>query len=217
MGKLRELTSAARRGYLVRFVWGSIRKRFFFESTALGLRCDLHEELPSPSAKIPLTVRPLRDDERLLLAPTEGVDSPEDFYERMLRLRMFDSGMRTCYGAFAEDGGLAYVQWLIEPSQNDLVHDFFEGSFPRLKPDEVLLEGAYTFPSYRGQGVMSAAMAEVAGQGKERGYARAWTFVGEHNTPSLKGCRRAGFAEEVRRAERWRYFRHSFSFSPLAL
>jgi GNAT superfamily N-acetyltransferase len=216
MSKLRELGSALRGGYIASLAWRSIRKRVSFESTALGLRCDLGAGPPSPQAKIPLTVRPLRADERWLLSPKEGVDSPEDFYERTLRLRMFESGMRTCYGAFADDGGLAYVQWLIEPSQNDLVHDFFEGAFPPLKPDEVLLEGAYTFPSYRGQGVMAAAMAKVAGQGRDRGYASAWTFVGEHNTPSLKGCRKAGFAEEVRRVERWRYFRHSFSFSPMA-
>jgi GNAT superfamily N-acetyltransferase len=216
MSKLRELRSAARRGPLVTLAWRSLRKRVSYRSAARGLRCDLRSDLPAPAAKIPLTVRPLRPDDRELLRPEEGTDSPEDFYERLLRLRLFDSGLQTCYGAFTDDGRLAYVQWLIEPSQNDLVQGLFDSAFPRLEADEVLLEGAYTFPFVRGQGVMAAAMAAVTAEGKGRGFATAWTFVGEHNVPSLKGCRKAGYAEEVRRLEQWRLFRHSFSFGPLA-
>ena len=217
VSKVRELRSAPRRGYVVKFAWRSLRKRVSYQSTALGLRCDLRSDLPAPLARAPLAVRPLGPAERELLRSEEGTDSPEDFYERMFRLRMFDAGIQTCYGAFGDDGGLMYVQWLIEPAQNDLVHDFFEGMFPRLEPDEVLLEGAYTFPSARGQGVMAAAMAAVTAEGKKRGFATAWTFVAEHNVPSLKGCRKAGYAEDIRRVEQWRLFRHSFSFGALAV
>lgn len=214
--KLWELRSASQQGYVATLAWRSFRKRVSCRTTALGLRCDLRSDLPEPTAKIPFSVRALRADERELLCPDEDTDSPEDFYERMLRLRMFDAGLRTCYGAFADDGRLTYVQWLIESAQNDLVRDFFDGSFPRLAPGEVLLEGAYTFPSARGQGVMAAAMARVTAEGKKRGFTTAWTFVGEHNVPSLKGCRKAGYTEEVRRLEQWRLFRQSLSFEPLA-
>src|SRR4051794_5811673 len=215
MSKLRELQSAVRGGHVGRLAWRSLRKRIFYRSIALGLRCDLTADTPAIQAKIPLTVRALTEEDRAALEP-EKTDSANDFYERLLRLRMFDAGLRTCYGAFSEDGRVCYVQWLIEPAQNDLVHDFFEGSFPRLQPNEVLLEGAYTFPAFRGQGVMAAAMAGITDQGRARGFENAWTFVGEHNEPSLKGCRRAGYHEEVRRIEQWRFFRHSFSFTALA-
>jgi GNAT superfamily N-acetyltransferase len=213
--RIRELRAASGRGFATTLAWRSARKRVSYRSTALGLRCDLRSDLPDVTAKIPITIRALTDDERELLRPEQSTDSPEDFYERTIRLRMLDAGLKTCYGAFGDNESLLYVQWLIEPTQNDLVHGFFEGSFPRLAPQEVLLEGAYTFPSARGQGVMAAAMAEITAEGRKRGFATAWTFVGEHNTPSLKGCRKAGYAEEVRRVEQWRLFRHSFSFGPL--
>jgi GNAT superfamily N-acetyltransferase len=216
VNKLRELRSASREGHVGTLVWRGLRKRVAEQSSAFGLRCDLGSDLPKPTAKIPINVRPLQPDERELLRPDENTDAPGDFYERLHRLRMFDAGLQTCYGAFADDDRLMYVQWLIEPAQSDLVQEFFRGTFPRLASDEVLLEGAYTFPTARGQGVMAAAMAGLTAEGKKRGFSTAWTFVGEDNIASLKGCYKAGYAENVRRLERWRLFRHSVSFAPLA-
>src|SRR3954466_1806112 len=79
VSKLRELRSASNEGQVVTLVWRSLRKRVSYESTALGLRCDLRADLPTPTAKVPLSVRPLRPDERELLRPEKGTDTPEDF------------------------------------------------------------------------------------------------------------------------------------------
>ena len=40
-------------------------------------------------------------------------------------------------------------------------------------------------------------------------------FVAEENIPSLKGCKKAGFEPYLRRADRWRMFRHASTFGPL--
>ena len=40
-----------------------------------------------------------------------------------------------------------------------------KGELKALRPDEALLEFAYTFEKFRGQGVIAAAMATIAEQG----------------------------------------------------
>ena len=64
---------------------------------------------------------------------------------------------------------------------------------PRLAADQALLENAYTPPSHRGLGIMSAAMALIAEQAATVGARTVLTFVGLDNIASLKGCQRAGF------------------------
>nr|CAD6619098.1 N-acetyltransferase [Rhizobium sp. Khangiran2] len=67
------------------------------------------------------------------------------------------------------------------------------GGFPRLDEDTALLENAYTPPSHRGLGIMSAAMALIAERAASFGARYVLTFVGTDNVASLKGCQRAGF------------------------
>jgi RimJ/RimL family protein N-acetyltransferase len=86
-----------------------------------------------------------------------------------------------------------YMQWLMGSSCNDAIQSFFSGRFPILTADQALLENAYTPPSYRGQGIMSAAMSLIALKAKELGCRYVLTFVSQDNTASLKGCEKAGF------------------------
>ncbi|MFL5111096.1 MAG: hypothetical protein ACJ8DL_10390 [Microvirga sp.] len=52
------------------------------------------------------------------------------------------------------------MQWLMSSDQNWQIQTI--GAFPKLKPDEALLENAYTPASHRGLGIMPAAMALIA-------------------------------------------------------
>jgi RimJ/RimL family protein N-acetyltransferase len=90
---------------------------------------------------------------------------------------------------------------------------YFKGIFPRLAPDEALLEGAYTPAQYRGLGIMPAAMARIAEHGVAIGARWVVTFVSDDNIPSLKGCDRAGFSPFVRRVERWKGLRRTLTFT----
>jgi hypothetical protein len=62
---------------------------------------------------------------------------------------------------------------------------------------------------------MAAAMASIAERGTDLGARWVLTFVGTENTPSLKGCARAGFSTYTRRLQEWRTFRCRTSFRPL--
>ena len=96
------------------------------------------------------------------------------------------------------------------------MQDHFDGTFPVLTPDTVLLEGAFTPEAARGKRIMSAAMSMIAELGAtEHGARYVITFVGDDNLPSLKGCARAGFTPYIHRSRHWRAFRHSVRYSDL--
>jgi len=112
--------------------------------------------------------------------------------------------LRTCYLAVTEKDDICYMQRLIDSSQNHLR--------PRrmglvLQPDEMLLEWAYTFEKFRGLGIMSYAMAELAAFAGKLGARWAMTIVEKSNVASLKGCRNAGFRRYQLREQRWRALR----------
>ncbi|MBF6570439.1 MAG: hypothetical protein IVW54_16355 [Candidatus Binataceae bacterium] len=125
------------------------------------------------------------------------------------------SGIPTCYVATTNDGDLCYVQWLIISTGQELIRPFFKGQLKFFPADTVLLEFAYTFERFRGLGIMSAAMAQIAERGIELGARSAITYVAHRNIASLKGCARAGFLPFMLRYEKWRAFRLSQKFTNL--
>jgi hypothetical protein len=192
------------------------RKPFRSELIALGLRRDLDVPFPAPAAKIDLTVRPMVDRDREILfdLDTPGI-SGEERELRKSRSELAAEGVGTPYVAVTADGEPCYVQWLLRPDENEQLREYFNDIFPRLRPDEALLEGAFTPEAQRGKGIMPCAMAQIAEHGREAGARWVLTFVTETNIPSLKGCQRAGFSPYVRRTERWSGLHRSLTFAPL--
>ena len=62
---------------------------------------------------------------------------------------------------------------------------------------------------------MPCAMAQLAAKAGEKGARWAITFVSQDNIPSLKGCKRAGFAPFLIRKKEWRLFHSRITFTPL--
>lgn len=201
------------------------RRRFRSERLLYGLRRNLEVPFDAPKAKIDLTIRPLRPlDVRKLLdlrGDTHGSQigaAPRALrvHVRMQRLQFLEQGVGTCWvAALSHDDEPCYMQWLIPASDNARIASYFGGIFPRLEPDEALLEYAFTPERLQGQGIMAAAMARIAEQGKTIGARRVITFVDHANGAALKGCHRAGFAEYLQRRDRWRFFRRNPVFEPL--
>jgi GNAT superfamily N-acetyltransferase len=177
-------------------------ERIYSSRTDLLLRRDLSVACASrPALKIPLRLRELRESDIPRLAKCVP--------DRLPGLKQ----LRTCYLAVSEDDDICYMQWLIDSSQNHLR--------PRrvglvLRPDEMLLEWAYTFEKYRGLGIMSYVMSELAASAKSMGARWLLTIVEENNLASLKGCRNAGFRPFKVREERWRALRKVQNYGLLA-
>jgi GNAT superfamily N-acetyltransferase len=203
------------RGGRVSKAWTVIAGRLYSNSTSVGLRRDLTIPFAGAEAKIPITVRPLADtDDLSSLDPEPGLPA-DAAYSRLVQRRLLRSGLRTCYVAIVPDGKLCYMQWAIPSAENDRVRTVFGNLYPVLGPDEALLEGAYTPDSYRGKGIMGAAMAQVAERAADFGARWVITFVDEANPASFKGCIRAGFAPYLKRRERFRLFYRQVRFEPM--
>lgn len=169
-----------------------LRSRF----TRYGLRRDLSLKLDNPSAKIPITVRPLVGSDVPELLPTDLQADRQEQLEISWRRGFLEKGAKECFVAVDQrDGTPCYMQWLMRPADNDFILGL--RSFPALKPEEALLENAYTPVKYCGLGIMSAAMALIAERAVDFGARYVLTFVDQDNIASLKGCQRAGFSPHL--------------------
>ena len=197
-------------------LWQASREHLHSESKAFGLRRDVSVSFAAPDATIPITVRPIKptDVATLLEAGREEL-SGEAQRERLIRLRMIEAELPTCFVAVTENDEPCYMQWLIGCKDNDRIREIFRDRFPMLSPDEMLLEGAFTLEQWRGKKIMAAAMARIAEHAVDHDARWVVTFVGEENIPSLKGCNRAGFEPYIERRGIWRLFRHKSAFAPL--
>ena len=214
--QLKRATVLLRRGSWRR-VLRAVRRRLYSETVSYGLVRDLARPLEPRSARVPLSIRPLRasDVPDLLDMKAPGL-SGDEVFQRQHQLELVQLEIPTCYVAVTQDDRPCYMQWLIYATENPTIREAFHGHIPPLAPDEVLLEGAYTPEAHRGQGIMALAMARIAEQAAPMGARRAITFVLVDNIPSLKGCYRAGFFPSLVRRNRWRLFRSHTTFSPLA-
>ena len=120
-----------------------------------------------------------------------------------------------CYVALDSHGRPCYMQCLVRPSEMRKLCPFFEGSIPALAGNEVLLEFAFTHEAFRGNGVMTTAMAQIAEKVLDFGARWVTTYVAVNNIPALKACERAGFVPFEVRQDSWRFFQCHTTFTPL--
>ncbi|MGC1359014.1 MAG: GNAT family N-acetyltransferase [Xanthobacteraceae bacterium] len=163
------------------------------ELTRYGLLRDVSQKFNPPAAKIPLAVRPLNDrDLPALFGHASPASELTERLEVAWRHAFIEKGARGGFVAVDERSDTpCYVQWLLSPRDNGFIEKL--GGFPPLAEGEALLENAYTPPTFRGLGVMAAAMAQIAERASDFGGRKVLTFVATDNVASLKGCQRAGF------------------------
>ena len=178
--------------------------------TFLGLRCDLATLPPIRPAKIEITPAACATATFQGFRDELGRVSGTDFVEVFLRQSMCDAGVQTLYAATGPDGSPAFAQWLVTARDQGLLHSHQPGRYPILAPDEVLVEGLYTFCRFRRTGVSTNGMAQLLRVARADGARAAYTYVGDDNAPSLRGCANVGFTlDHVRLNSRRLGFRSS--------
>ncbi len=181
-------------GTLPSRIEGRLKLGLYKTAERYGLRRDLDLPLEKPSAKIPISIRPMRPADLDVLFPAD-ID-PAEREEAAPRRAFAARHMAGGFVAVDERSDTpCYMQWLLGAADNDFLKSL--NCFPELLPDEALLENAYTPPAYRGMGIMSAAMAAIAERAADFGARYVITFVMTDNIASLKGCQRAGFFPDL--------------------
>jgi hypothetical protein len=190
---------------------GAVGRRVYSPaSRSVVLRRDLDRPLASPQARTPITVRPATAADR---ACVSALLSELSGYERSTRERFLEHRIGTCYVAVNGAEEVCYMQWLIGPEHSHLLAAYT--NLPTLQDHEALLENAFTPVAFRGQGIMAAAMAQIAVRGSELGARWTLTVVREDNLPSIKGCIRAGFEPYMLKLDGWRLLRHEIRYTGL--
>jgi len=116
----------------------------------------------------------------------------DDKRELMSRLLFYRSGFRNCY-TIASDGATAFLEWIIFPAENEIIQKHYRTRFLPLESSEVMLENSFTFPAYRGRGLMPFATWQLLNKAKELGYRRAVTYIRKEKIDSLNHFLRMGF------------------------
>jgi hypothetical protein len=170
-------------------------EQVWYTKLFLGLRCEL-ESLPSVrSAKVEVRMEPRSTETFRGFEQERSRARGVDYLELLLRIGLCEAGVQTLYAA-EQDGAPVYAQWLVRAADQDRMHRHAPGRYPRLEPDEALLEGAYTFQDFRRMGVMADGMAQLLRIAAEEEARAVITYVAADNVPSLRGCAAVGFVAD---------------------
>jgi hypothetical protein len=188
--RIRELAARGDIGALI----GGASRAVARISLSVGLRRDLTLPHIAPAARCPFSLRVASaDDLSKVLSLSQPGLSLADQQAISVRMTQAEQCLGRAFVAIQADGHPCFVQWVLSEADNSCIATFFGGRFPPLKGGEALLENAFTPPAFRGLGIMPAAMSEIAESLGRDGFRTGLTFVASDNTPSLHGCRRAGF------------------------
>jgi len=193
-----------------------VKRRLYSTERSMCLRRDLGAPFDSPQAAVKVSITPLNEKhaEKLfeLESPNQDLSAVKDLINR---LNLYRARIGTCYTAVDDDGEPCYMQWLIGPHENQKLRELYRDGILQLRADEMLLEGAFTRGAFRGKGIMAAAMAHIAENGKGAGVRWVITVVKEDNIPSLKGCKKAGFEAYMLKTTQWRFFKSTSRYEVL--
>jgi hypothetical protein len=128
-------------------------------------------------------------NEIVALVPTLA---PSDRRDLLSFLRFWVDGFKDCYG-LRIDGNFAYLQWLVYPSVNELLRRQCGRRFRPLQSNEVMIENAFTFPAYRGWGLLPSVTVELLKQVREEGFTRAVCYVRKDRIQVLNHFLQVGF------------------------
>jgi hypothetical protein len=208
--RLQKLVTLAAKGEFSTITY-ALRVHLWSDKRCVILRRDLSQTIVHPKAPVTFSIRSYEQGDAAVLF---DADSPGGRAQQKTLENWMERGMKGCYVAALDDGRPIFKQWIFTPSDNAPLRDIFHGAYA-VEPGTVLLEGAYTPPRFRRLGVMPAAMARLAEEGRRFGARWALVGVGETNTSMIKAAQLAGFTPFRLASRRRRLFRLFVTYSEL--
>jgi hypothetical protein len=115
-----------------------------------------------------------------------------DRRELLARILFYKGGFKNCY-AIRANASVAYIQWIIYPSENDLLMAHHKHRFLPLARTEVMIENVFTSPACRGRGFLPFGSWQLLHMAREQGYSRAITYVRKDRIIALNSFLQSGF------------------------
>ncbi len=113
--------------------------------------------------------------------------------ELLVRLAFHEAGFKNGYIARTKAGELAHIQWLVYPDENDIIREHFSTRFYPVKDKHVMVENAFTYPKYRGLGLVQSVTYELLQKAKEKGARACVCYVLKSKIESINQFMTLGF------------------------
>ena len=182
------------RGVSLRQLGRFARRRAWSSDVSFGLRADLDKLPEVPPARIP--VRMEARDPATFSGFKDELTRVSGGLGLAQRQNLCAARVQTLYVAVDDSGEPIYAQWLVRSHEQHALHRATHGLFPELRDGEALVEGAYTFASFRKLGVMADGMMQLLVRARASGDRTVFTYVADGNVASLRGCARVGFVPD---------------------
>lgn len=168
-------------------------RRIFSIEHYYVLQRSLSHPIDIPKIRLQVDLKKVNDDEMRLV--TEKIDYLDTDSKRELisRILFYRKELNHCYIGKTKDDKIIYLQWLIYPTENDIIKKFFKGFFTPLKDHQVLVENVFTFPKFRGQGLMMHITAKLLEIARNDGYKGAIMYIRKDRIESLSQNMTLGF------------------------
>lgn len=119
--------------------------------------------------------------------------NPASRREIFIRLMFYECGFRHAYIVRKKNGDPVSLQWLVYPFENPLLEKYYQGMFYPLHSHQVMIENAFTFPDYRGIGLLSMMTIRLARIARNEGYKSCLAYISADNIISLNEFMSLGF------------------------
>ena len=128
----------------------------------------------------------------------------EDRRELLARLFFFESGFTNCY-IIRNGDDIAYLQWIIFPSENQVISQKYSAKFNPLSNKQVMIENAFTFPNYRGRGYLQFGTRQLLELAMRNDYTSAICYIRTDRITSLNEFSKMGF-KIVKMVNEYKFF-----------
>jgi hypothetical protein len=202
----------------LRLVREELRRRWFSNESAYGLKYDLNRLFDISGSELPLLIRELSaKDVPLLLKPKKSDFPLSEFRFIMISLMLIEARLPTCYvGVTPESDEPLCMCWLINSRDYSMFREFSSRLPYMLQMDEVLCENIFTRQDIRGKHLMQLMTLRLFEKAKQHGAKQAIAFISEKNSSSLAGSKHIGWEPFVIKKIQWRFFKRYITFEPAA-
>jgi hypothetical protein len=142
----------------------------------------------APKEKISL----ITESDLIVLRKKISTLGEDDRREILARLYFYDNGFANCY-VIKNDGEIAYLQWIIFPSENSIINKKYANRFNQLSDRQVMIENAFTFPAYRGRGYLPCGTQQLLELAKRNHYTSAVCYIRTDRITSVNEFTKMGF------------------------
>ncbi len=192
-----------------------IKRRFYSKKKFYCLKKDLNNLNQIKKSNIDFSIREMTKKDFDAIFTDEIIHSNANEYKDYLKRKiLYDYGFDECYVSVDKSDTPIFIQWIMNPEEENKIDEVFQNGIPVLADNEVLFEGAYTKPGFRQKKIMSESLGRFSEIIKKKGKHFLITYVEFENVQSLKACINAGFYIYKTKTDMWRYFkRHSIYIS----